>query len=92
MNGDLNQDGERKYGWLEYASPQTCREWGSYLYIFGIGAKPPEFWKGKEILDVGSGEKFDDPSQSFPEATVRAIDPHFENIHNSAHEKKTGIG
>lgn len=91
QNGDQGSFIERKYAWHEHNTPQTQRDWESYPYLLALKDKEASFWKGKEILDVGSAIKYSDPEYTFPGATVRAIDPHFENIYNSAHEVRTGI-
>jgi len=76
-------------------SPVTNRGWQSYLYNFRLRDKEAGFWEGKFILDVGSGDKEDDPSFYFPGAKICAIDPEFGPDGrvgwNTAHEKRIGV-
>lgn len=73
--------------------PVVSREWDAYPYIFLLQDKEPSYWQGKQILDVGSGQKFMDPENVFPAAKVHAIDPEFRKRirSNSAHETKVGV-
>src|SRR3989344_3606627 len=61
--------------------PPTCRSWNHCASILSL---PPadlaEFWNGKKILDVGSGDKFETPDDRFPGATVYAMDPLFTQL------------
>ncbi|MCR4326364.1 MAG: class I SAM-dependent methyltransferase [Candidatus Roizmanbacteria bacterium] len=61
--------------------PTTCRSWNHCASILSL---PPadlaEFWAGKKILDVGSGDKFETPDDRFPGATVYALDPLFPQV------------
>jgi len=85
----VNQDTK-----VERGRPITCREWDSYPSIFLLSTDP-ECWNNKSILDVGSGDKWDDPSRTFPGAKVCAIDPEFGEKGrikwNTAHETVPGI-
>lgn len=88
---------------LEQGSPITERDWNSYPYIFDLPAGDEEYWRGKKVLDVGSGIKWRNPNVTFPGAMLCAIDPEFEAplVHNSftgipkhennAHEKRIGV-
>lgn len=60
----------------ERGAPVQSREWGNYPFIFRL-PQEPRYWNNKIILDVGSGNKWDDPSETFPGAKVCAIDPEF---------------
>lgn len=55
----------------------TDRPWSSYPNIFALLKIPNEHWHGKKILDIGSGEKYDNPTNTFPGAISYAIDPEF---------------
>lgn len=58
--------------------PSTCRSWNHCASILSLPpAELAEFWAGKKILDVGSGDKFETPDDRFPGATVYAMDPLF---------------
>lgn len=69
--------------------------WGDYAVLMHVDGRSQEFWQGKSILDVGSGEKMESPDRAFPGAKVFAIDPEFgkggEVQSNSAHECRPGI-
>lgn len=76
--------------------PTISREWDEYPFIFNL-SQDPTYWKGKKILDVGSGTKFFFPEATFPGATVYAIDPEFPPqrgtriSYNTAHDKRLGV-
>jgi SAM-dependent methyltransferase len=86
---------------VDYArhSPVTERSWRSYPYIFNLpSSNNLEYWMDKKILDVGSGDKFDDSEFTFPGAVVHAIDPElqptgkFSRIkYNTAHKQRLGV-
>lgn len=56
----------------------TLRGWGQVKTLLKLDSYEDSHWKGKEILDVGSGLKPNSPKKAFPDATVYAIDPAFE--------------
>ncbi len=74
-------------------SPITQREWGSYLYAFDLDKRDKKSWEGKVILDVGGGDKIEDPEIAFPGAKVCVIDPEIGGKikFQSAHEKRKGV-
>ncbi len=82
--------------WVESARhhPISTREWEQYPGIFQL-PKDPMFWNGKKILDIGSGFKFTDPEETFPKATIFAIDPEFgpggRIASHTAHEIRQAI-
>lgn len=82
---------------LDYATrgPVTTREWRSYPYIFNL---PKRNWKGVQILDVGTGNKYYDPDNTFPGAVIYGVDPEFSEDtyrgrieRNSAHTTRRGV-
>lgn len=78
---------------MSRGGPVTARSWASYKYIFGWQDLPGEYWEGKRLLDVGSGEKTDLPEWTFGEARWSAVDPEFGGQvgMNTAHEKRRGV-
>jgi SAM-dependent methyltransferase len=58
----------------ERGSPVTTRDWSGYPFMFLL-PREEEFWRGKTILDVGSGNKWGDPETVFPGAKIYAVDP-----------------
>ncbi len=72
----------------------TSCHWTAYLKGTNLETVNPLFWKGKTILDVGSGIKeMDKPQNAFPGATVFALDPEFggEINANNAHARIKGV-
>jgi ubiquinone/menaquinone biosynthesis C-methylase UbiE len=94
---DISTQATEKRIRYERGSPVTDRDWDSYPYIFNFKDIPKEYWKGKNILDVGSGIKWRDPDHTFPGATIFAIDPEFANgsysriTINTAHNQRLGV-
>jgi ubiquinone/menaquinone biosynthesis C-methylase UbiE len=96
---EISELATKKWIRTEKGSPVTEREWDSYPFIFHLPKNNNEaYWHKKKILDVGSGIKFKDPSNTFPGAIVYAIDPefqikyHYSRIpYNSAHHKRIGV-
>lgn len=76
----------------------TTRDWNVYPWRFRLQERrpqdrKPDYWEGKSLLDIGSGNKFTDPGETFPGAMVYAIDPEFGRRvkGNTAHETRVGV-
>ena len=55
--------------------PIVPNSWSLYMNVFDFGNKSKEFWRGKNVLDIGCGVKLDSPEKFCPQAKVYVIDP-----------------